>query len=90
MSRLLSHVEDEFQAFLELLCPNAIVLRSKVPKENILIKDELLSKVKEENINLPIKVKEEIRKLQFVLKIYPILHIKMKEESIRLPKIENH
>ncbi len=50
MSRLPSHVEDELQAFLELLCPSAIVLRSKVPKESILVKDELLSRVKEEHI----------------------------------------
>jgi hypothetical protein len=44
------------------------MLRSKVPKENILIKDELLSKVKEENIDLPNKGKEETRKLQNKLK----------------------
>jgi hypothetical protein len=51
MSRLPSHVEDELQAFLELLCLSAIVLRSKVLKENILVKYELLSRVKEESIN---------------------------------------
>jgi hypothetical protein len=28
MSKLPQHVEDELQAFLELLCPNAIVLKS--------------------------------------------------------------
>jgi hypothetical protein len=31
------------------------VLRSKVPKESILIKDELLNKVKDESIDLPNK-----------------------------------
>jgi hypothetical protein len=89
MSRLPSHVEDELQTFLKLLCPSAIMLRSKVPKENILIKDELPSRVKEENINLPNKSKEETRELQRKLKKYPILHIKVKEKSIGLPKIEN-
>jgi hypothetical protein len=63
MSRLPSHVEDELQAFLELLCPIAIVLRSKVFKESILVKDELLSKVKEESIDLPSKGKEETGEL---------------------------
>jgi hypothetical protein len=28
MYKLQQHVEDELQAFLELLCPNAIVFRS--------------------------------------------------------------
>ncbi len=46
-------MEDELQAFLELLYPSAIVFRSKVPKESILVKDELLNTVKEESINLP-------------------------------------
>jgi len=45
MSRLPSHVEDELQTFLKLFCPNAILLRSKVPKESILVKDELHSRV---------------------------------------------
>jgi hypothetical protein len=66
MFRLSQHVEDEFQAFLELLCPGAIVLKSKMPKESIdisntLVKEkkiELLSKVKEEIIKLPNKGKE--------------------------------
>jgi hypothetical protein len=31
------------------------VLKSKVPKENILIKDKILNKVKDENIDLPSK-----------------------------------
>jgi hypothetical protein len=53
MYTLPSHVEDELQAFLELLYPSAIVFRSKVPKESILVKDELLNTVKEESINLP-------------------------------------
>jgi hypothetical protein len=52
-------VEDELEAFLELFCPSAIMLRSKVPKESILVKNELLSRVKEENIDLPNKGKEE-------------------------------
>jgi hypothetical protein len=46
--------------------------------------------MKEESINLPSKRKEETRELQNKLKIYPILHIKMKEENIGLPKIDNH
>jgi hypothetical protein len=47
MSKLPNHVEDEFQAFLKLICPTAIMLRSKVPKESILIKDKLFSRMKE-------------------------------------------
>ncbi len=90
MSILPSHVEDELQTFLKLLCPNVIVLRSKVFKENILVKDELLNRVKKENIDLLNKGKEETRGLQNKLKKYPILHIKVKEENIGLPKIENH
>jgi hypothetical protein len=35
MSRVPQHVEDEFNPFLELLCPSAIVLRSHMPKESI-------------------------------------------------------
>jgi hypothetical protein len=31
------------------------VLKSKVPKENILIKDKILNKVKDESIDLPSK-----------------------------------
>ncbi len=64
MSRLPQHVKDEFQAFLKLLCPSAIVLKSQMPKKNIkisniLIKEkiELFSKVKEETIKLPNKGK---------------------------------
>jgi hypothetical protein len=61
MSRVPQHVEDELQTFLELLCPSGIVLRSRMPKESIKIssilikkeKIELLSKVKEEFIELP-------------------------------------
>jgi heme exporter protein D len=90
MSRIPSHVEDELQAIIKLLCLNGIVLRSKVPKESILIKYELLSKVKEESIDLPNKGKEETGELQNKLKKYPILHVKAKEDSIGLPKIENH
>jgi hypothetical protein len=90
MSRLLSQMEDELQTFLKLFCPSAIVFRSKVPKESIIIKDELLSKVKEENIYLPNKGKEETKKLQSKLKQYLVLHIKVKEESIGLPKTYNH
>ncbi len=63
MSRLPSHVEDELQAFLMLLCSIVIMLRSKVSKENILVKDELLGKVKEESIDLPSKGKEETKEL---------------------------
>jgi hypothetical protein len=51
---LLSHVDDELQTFLKLLCPNAIVF-----KENVLVKDELLNRVKEESIYLLNKGKEE-------------------------------
>jgi len=61
-----------------------------VPKENILVKDELPSRVKEENIDLPSKRKEEIRKLQKKLKKYLVLQIKVKEERIGLPRIDNH
>jgi hypothetical protein len=46
--------------------------------------------VKEENIYLFSKRKEETRELQRKLKKYPVLHIKVKENSIGLPKIENH
>jgi hypothetical protein len=35
MSRLPQQVEDEFQAFVELLCLGAVVLKSQVPKKNI-------------------------------------------------------
>jgi hypothetical protein len=63
MSRLPSHVEVEFQTFIELLCPSAIVLKSKVPKESILVKNELFSRMKEENIDLFSKGKEETIKL---------------------------
>jgi len=59
-------------------------------KENILVKDELLNRVKNESINLPSKRKEETRELQNKLKKYWVLHIKMKEESIGLPMIKNH
>ncbi len=49
-------MEDELQASLELLCPNAIVLKSRMPKENIEISKIL---VKEKKIELLSKVKEE-------------------------------
>jgi hypothetical protein len=39
-------------------------------KENILVKDELLNRVKKESINLPSKRKEETRELQNKLKKY--------------------
>jgi len=90
MSRLPSHVEDELQAFLKLFCPSAILLRSKVLKESILVKDELLSKVKKKTIDLLNKGKEETRELQSKLKKYPVFHIKVKEKNIGLPKIDNH
>jgi hypothetical protein len=83
-------MEDNLQAIIKLLCSNAIVLKSKVLKENILVKDELFTKMKEESIDLPRKGKEEIRKLPKNLKKYPILHIQVKEESVGLAKIENH
>ncbi len=73
MSRLPSHVEDEFQTFLKLLCLSAIMLKSKVPKESILVKDELFSRVKEESIDLPSKWKEETKELQSKLKKYLVL-----------------
>ncbi len=56
MSKLPQHVEDELQAFLELLCPNAIVLKSQMPNESIKISKIL---IKEEKIELLSKVKEE-------------------------------
>ncbi len=59
-------------------------------KENILIKDELFSKVKEESIDLLSKGKEETKELKNKLKKYPILHIKVEKKNIGLPKIENH
>jgi hypothetical protein len=69
MFRLPQHVEDEIQAFLELLCPSAIVLKSQMLKESIKISNillqkeniELLSKMKEEIIRLPNKAKEEMK-----------------------------
>jgi hypothetical protein len=33
MSRLPQHVEDELQAFLELLCPSAIMFKSQMPSK---------------------------------------------------------
>ncbi len=65
-------MEDELQTFLKLICPNAIMLRSQMPKEsieisNILVKEEkikLLSKVKEDTIELPSKGEEETKELQ--------------------------
>jgi hypothetical protein len=70
MSRVPQHVEDELQAFLELLCFSAIVLRSQMHEESIEIssilvknkKIELLSKVKCKIIELPSKGKEETKK----------------------------
>ncbi len=47
MSKLPQDVEDELQAFLELLFPNTIVLRSRMPKESIEI-SKMFSKVKKE------------------------------------------
>ncbi len=61
MFRLPQHVEDELQAFLELLCPSAIVLESHMPKESIEISNIL---VKEEIIELPNKGKEKPKELQ--------------------------
>ncbi len=61
-----------------------------MPKENILVKDDLPSKVKEESIDLFNKRKEETKEVQRKLKKYPILHIKVNERSIGLLKIENH
>jgi hypothetical protein len=61
-----------------------------VPKENILVKDDLPSKVKEESIDLFNKRKEETKEVQRKLKKYPILQIKVNERSIGLLKIENH
>jgi len=69
MSRLPQHVEDEQQTFLELLCPSVVVLKSQVPQESIeissiLVKEEnieLFSKVKEETIELPNKGEEVLQ-----------------------------
>ncbi len=66
------------------------MLRSKVYKENIVVKDELFNKVKEESIDLPSKGKEETKQLQSKLKKYLILYVKMKEENIGLLKIKHH
>jgi len=84
MSRLPQYAEDEFQTFLELLCPSAIVLKSQVPQESIEISSIL---VQEENIELLRKVKEETVKL--FSKGKEVLQI-VKEETLKLPKIENH
>jgi hypothetical protein len=61
------------------------MFRSKVPKENILIKDKLLSRGKHESIYLPSKGKEETKELKRKLKKYLVLQIKVKEEIIGLP-----
>ncbi len=37
ISRLQEHVEDELQAFKNLLCLSAVVLKSQVPKTSIQI-----------------------------------------------------
>ncbi len=58
MSRLPQYVEDAFQTFLKLLCPNAIVFKSQVPKENIKISSIL---VKEEKIELLNKGKKVLQ-----------------------------
>jgi len=84
MSRLSQYVEDEFQTFLELLCPGVIVLKSQVPKESIEISNIL---IKEENIEVLSKVKEETIKL--LSKGKKVLQI-VKKETIKLPKTENH
>jgi hypothetical protein len=84
MSRLSQYVEDEFQTFLELLCPSAIVLRSQMPKESIEISNIL---IKEENIEVLSKVKEETIKL--LGKGKKVLQI-VKEEMLKLPKTKNH
>jgi len=60
MSRVPQHVEDELQTFLELLCPSGIVFRSHMPKESIKISSIL---IKKENIELLSKVKEEFIEL---------------------------
>jgi hypothetical protein len=80
MSRLSQYVEDEFQTFLELLCPSAIVLKSQVPQESIEISNIL---IKEENIEVLSKVKEETIKL--FGKGKKVLQI-VKEETLKLPK----
>jgi NCAIR mutase (PurE)-related protein len=82
MSRLSQYVEDEFQTFLELLCPSVIVLKSQVPKESIEISNIL---IKEENIEVLSKVKEETIKL--LSKGKKVLQI-VKKETIKLPKTE--
>jgi hypothetical protein len=66
------------------------MFRSKVPKESILIKDELLSIVKDESIDLFSKGKKETRELKNKLKKYLVLQIKVKEKNVGLPKIKNH
>jgi hypothetical protein len=97
MFRLPQHVEDEFQTFLMLLCPNVIVHRSLMPKESlkissILVKDEkidLFNKVKKEIIKLPNKGKEETKELQSRKKENKMLQI-LKEETLGLPKTKHH
>ncbi len=72
MSRVPQHVEDELQAFLKLLCPSAIVLKSQMPNESkdissILIKEEKIESfntVEKEIIKLPNNRKEETKELQ--------------------------
>jgi hypothetical protein len=97
MFRLPQHVEYELQAFLELLCPSAIVLKSQMFEESIeissiLVKEEkieLLDKVKEEIIELPNKGKDETKELQSKGKENIVLQI-VKEETLELSKTNNH
>jgi hypothetical protein len=84
MSRPPQYVEDELFKKLELLCPNAVMLRSQVPKESI---DISIILVKEVKIELLSKVKEETIKL--LNKGKKVLQI-VKEEMLKLPKIKNH
>jgi len=84
MSRPPQYVEDELLKKLELLCLNAVVLRSQVPKESIGISIILVKEVK---IELLSKVKEETTKL--LSKGKKVLQI-VKEEMLKLPKIKNH
>jgi hypothetical protein len=97
MFKVPQHVEDELQACLKLICRSAIVLISHMPKESkeissILVKEEnieLLSKLKEEIIELPSNRKEETKELQSKGKENIVLQT-MKEETIEIPKTENH
>jgi hypothetical protein len=89
------HVEDELQASCYVVVQYSS--NHKCPKEDmnissILVKEEkieLFNKVKEEIIELTNNRKEETKELQSKGKENIVLQI-VKEETLELPKIENH